>query len=415
MHIKATINSHKKVIENYSFMTILKFLDGFFYLLVFPYLMSTIGKDGYGVYVFAMSIVSYCVTFVSFGFDMPSVKAIVENKDNLSLQSHIVSAVITAKTYLLIAIISIFTIALFSIPILKNNWPVFLCCVINILPSLLLQSWFFQGIQKMKVVTVVQFLTKLLSIVFIFLLVKTSDDVWLFALISSCAALLGGILAYAMMWREGVRFKWASMTHVKIVMKDGFSFFLTSIANSAKWQLNPILLGAFFTMGDVAIYDLAYKIVQIPILFLSNISNALFPKVMQNYKNEYVKKCINANAILSIFAIVVILLLGKYMIALLGGEQMADAYYFLIPFSLVIFPWIVVNAYQYFVFVPNKLYYIITKNQVIALVVHVVICVLFLVFFKNMYTVAIAMAISAMFEFAYSTTVIKKRKLLVNK
>ena len=70
--IKVLFNNNKIVIENYFFMTFLQVLNSLFYLIIYPYLIRTLGVENYGLYVFATSISMYFVTFVAFGFEMPA-------------------------------------------------------------------------------------------------------------------------------------------------------------------------------------------------------------------------------------------------------------------------------------------------------------------------------------------------------
>jgi PST family polysaccharide transporter len=264
----------------------------------------------------------------------------------------------------------------------------------------------------MGVVTVIQLITKLFSLIFIFSFVKTKDDVWLFALISSCATLLSGILAFVMTLREGIRIRWIPFEDIKSAFRDALPFFFSSVTATVKWQTNAIVLGIFFTMNDVALYDLAYKIISIPVTLLTSISGALFPKVVKDYSIPYVRKLIKLNVLLAVGAIILTVVAGKYVVTILGGEQMIESYYFVVLLSVIIFSWITGMAYVNFLFIPNKLYYVVTKNQLVALISYCIACFSIIVIFKSIYAVVIAMVISGITELVYCNIVIKRKKLL---
>ena len=59
--------NNSKVAENYVFMTILQVLNVCFYLLIYPFLIRVLGTESYGLYAFALAIVTLFVYFVSFG------------------------------------------------------------------------------------------------------------------------------------------------------------------------------------------------------------------------------------------------------------------------------------------------------------------------------------------------------------
>jgi len=411
--IKAIIKDHILVIENYFFMTILQFLNMFFYFIIFPYLIRTIGKEGYGLYVFALSIITFFIAFIDFGFAFPGVKAIAENQNDKNTQSKTVSSVIAAKTVLFLIAMPVFIFLVYIIPFLRTNWWIFALCFIQVPAAILFQSWFFQGIQKMKYATMVQFIVKLISLIFIFCFVKTEDDLWRFVLITSCTVLLGGIMGFLMTIKEGIKIIRVSPVEVRSTYKEATPFFFSIVTGTIKQQANAIILGACFSMGSVAIYDLAYKMITVPITLLSSLSGALFPKVVKDYSIQYVKKLIRFNFLLGLLAIVTVVSLGKYIILFLGGEQMLSAYPFAIILSITILSWIVVGAYINFLFVPKKLYYIVTKNQLVAFISYFAVCLPIIFVFKSVFAVAVAMAVSGICELIYCNIIIKRFRLFL--
>jgi PST family polysaccharide transporter len=398
--------------ENYFFMTVLQFLNAFFYFFIFPFLIKTLGREGYGVYVFSLSIVAYCGSVINFGFASPGVKVVAENQSNKQIQSVAISSVVISQICIFLIITPVFAGVVYLFPVLRENSLIIAICYTQIIAQILFQSWFFQGIQKMRIVTLIQLITKLFSLIFIFSFIKTSNDVWLFALISSCATLLGGTIAFMMAYREGIRVQWVSFVKIKSTFRDALPFFFSNLTATIKWQTNATVLGIFFTMNDVAMYDLAYKIISIPTTLLNSISGALFPKVIKEYRTIYVKKLIKFNALLAIGALIVTVAFGKCAVILLGGEQMMESYYFVVILSIIIFSWILVIAYINFLFIPNKLYYVVTKNQLVALISYCIVCFSIIIAFNSIYAVVIAMVVSGIAELIYCNIVIKQKKLM---
>ena len=88
--IKQLFRNNMKVVENYFFSTILQMISSLFGILIYPYLIRSLGADSYGLYVFAFSVTTYFISFISFGFNFPAIKAIAQNKDNLHVKSTII-------------------------------------------------------------------------------------------------------------------------------------------------------------------------------------------------------------------------------------------------------------------------------------------------------------------------------------
>jgi PST family polysaccharide transporter len=91
-------------------MTVIKFLNSFFYLLIYPFLIGNLGAENYGLFIFATSTATYFQAFISFGFDFPAVKQVALEPDNINAKSDIVSSVLSAKIFLFFISIVIFSI-----------------------------------------------------------------------------------------------------------------------------------------------------------------------------------------------------------------------------------------------------------------------------------------------------------------
>ena len=60
-------------------------------LLSYPYLIRVLGKETYGIIIFAQAIVGYFVILIGFGFNISATKEISINRDDKKKVSEIVS------------------------------------------------------------------------------------------------------------------------------------------------------------------------------------------------------------------------------------------------------------------------------------------------------------------------------------
>lgn len=410
---KELVRNNKKIIENYFFMTILQILNSFFYLLIYPYLIRALGGERYGLFIFATSISTYFIFFVNFGFDFPATKAIVENINDSEAVEDILSCVFTSKMYLFVFSILIFGCILFLIPILRENFEIFLLCFAPVFSFVIFPQWYFQAIQKMKIVTYIQLGIKILSLPLIFLLIKGKDDLILYSLIVSFTTIIGAVIAFLIV-RLGhkLKIKFVNYSRIKPWFKDAFPFFLSTSAGVIKEQSITIIIGAFFGMKEVAIYDLASKIIIVPRTIFMSVNAAIFPKIISNVVNSTIKKIINIEIFISLAVIFLIVVFGDFIVNVLGGKEMGQAYYLAIFLSVTVMSWLVVGAYISFVFIPNKKYYFVSKNQVVALVSFFLFTLIGLFVYKSILVFGIALALSGLTEIIYCKFLTKKFKLL---
>ncbi|MCL2597358.1 MAG: oligosaccharide flippase family protein [Paludibacter sp.] len=411
-NITGALRNNKEVIENYFFMTVLQIFNSFFYLIIYPYLIRTLGTKGYGLYVFAISIVTFFIYFINFGFDMTGVKAIANNVNDRQKKEDVLSCIFTFKMYLELISVLVFTLIVFSVSSLRANYVIFLICFVQTFTNILFPQWYFQGIQRMKTVTFVQIGFKLFSLPFIFLLIRKPADIWLFAVILSLTNIFGGIVSmFIIRFYDKLKIHWVAVSDLKVWYHDSVPFFLSNFAGTLKEQSVIVLIGSFLGMSDVAIYDLANKIILVPRTIFASINGAIFPKIITNIKKETVKKIIKYEVLLSLCAIGCVILFGRWAVILLGGIEMVSAYPVAIILSITILSWLVVGAYIYFIFVPKNKYFFVTKNQLWALASFLVFSVVGLFFVRSAYVLASALMFSGIFEIVYCNILIKKNRL----
>lgn len=407
---KFIVLKNKKVVENYFFMTILQILNSLFYLLIYPYLIRTLGAESYGLYVFAFSVSVYFVSLVQFGFDTPALKAISLNPDDKKEHSLVISSVLFSKLLLFFGASIILLALIVTLPFLKNNFWLFIICFFQVFSTILFPTWYFQGIQKMKVVTYIQLSLKILSLPFIYLFVKHPEDVEVFAGITIGTGVIGGVIAMLIIrFHNLIHIRFVPTNLIRQNFKEGFSFFLSTGMNTVKQQAATILLGSFFTMTDVALYDLAMKVYSVPTVLISSINSALFPKMI-NAKLSTVKNVIKIENLIGVLIILFLIVFGKKIIEFMGGIELIGAYPILIILSFSVFTILTVGAIFNFVFIPRGLYKYIAINQFIALIGFALFTIVGLYFFINSLVLPLAFAFAAIVEFSYSYYLFYKYK-----
>lgn len=412
-NVRNKISNNTKVIENYFFMTALQIINSLFGILIYPYLIRVLGAESYGLYVFALSVTSYFIGFISFGFSFPAVKAIVENKENLLAKNQIVSSIFTAKFYLSLLSILVFTALIFTISIMRENWIIFSICFTQIIAEVLFPVWYFQGVQKMKIVTYIQLGFRILSLPFIFIFIKTSSDCWIYVLIASLSVISGSFTSIIFLRKtERIKYKLVSFNTLKNYFVDAMPFFWSSTTGTIKQESVTIIIGAFFGMRDVAIYDLANKIILLPRMLTMSINGALFPKMIENIQKSVVKKVIKWETLIGIAVIAGVVIFGRWIILLLGGSLMLDSYPLAIVLSVTVLVWLVVGSYISFIFVPNNRYYFVTQNQFVAFGTFFLFCIPGVLIYHNIFVVVIALSLSGLCEIIYCNYLINKNKLL---
>jgi len=265
----------------------------------------------------------------------------------------------------------------------------------------------------MAIVTYFQLFFRIASLPFIFFFVKSSEDTIIYSLIATLSILLPAIgLNMYLIYMEKIKIHIIKPSQLKSYFSDALPFFWTSATSTLKLESVTVIIGTFFGMHDVALYDLANKIIVIPRMLTQSINAAIFPKIINNTKSEVVKKIVRTETYLGIIIVILIAIFGYWLTLFLGGQTMTEAYPLAIILSFTIIAWLVVGSYINFVFIPQKKYYFVTQNQLIALFSFIAIAVPATILTKNISALIISLSLSGFFEIAYCKYLIAKHKML---
>ena len=407
--LKKTFVNNKKVVENYFFMTLLLVLNSFFGLLIYPYIIRTLGAEAYGTYIFASTVVNYFICFIGFGFDMYGVRLIAENPFSIKAKSKVLSIIFTTKLYLEAISVIFALVAVFIFPILRAYFWVYIVCFATTLLNIFFPIWYFQGMQKMRVVSYIQLLFKLLSLPFIFIWVKNPDDLLLFTIIMTSSSLLGAFYAFVhLLVFEKLKITLVSIKDSLVYLKESQYFFYTNFLNMMKIQTINLIIGTRYTMTDLALYDLASKIVSIPLMLISNINNALFPKVVSNFNSILIRKILLIERIIGVLAILSVVVLGKIIIQILAGEEMLGAYWIAVILSFTIFAFLQTSCYIGLILIPNRKDSYVLKDLILSFSTLFIFTLLGMLFSKSILVLPIAFSLAGLAELLYLRNVSKK-------
>lgn len=411
--MKNKMLNNTKVVENYFFMTLLQVLSSILGIVIYPYLIRLLGAETYGNYVFAIAIISYFTGIIAFGFQLPGLKLITQNIYENKNKGEIVSGILSAKFYLTILCSIIFFLLLFIFTDLYEKRLLLIIVYTQIIAELFNPTWYFQAVQKMKIVTYYQLFFRFISLPLIFIFVRTANDLYIFALISSTTVVLPALLLiHYLIFLEKIKIRLVSFSKTRIYFKEALPLFVSSFLGTIKQESVTVLIGIYFGMKDVALYDLANKIIIFPRMLLNNINVAIFPKMNENLTSEKIKKTIRYEWIIGILMMTAVTLFGYPLVLLLGGPSMTDAYLLAVILSFTILVWLVVGSYIYFIFIPKGLNYYVTLNQGVALISFFLFVFPAFFFFKSIIAVVIALSLSGLAEIIYCRITVKKNSIL---
>jgi PST family polysaccharide transporter len=246
--------------------------------MTFPYLARVLGPSGWGSVVFAQAIGSVIAIFVEYGFDLSASRETSRHRQEPGRLSELISGVLGAKFVLAAlcvcgAIISrrythhiAPSLALFWS---STIWGV--CQGINML-------WYFQGLERMRLASVLEIGGKVVATLSIFVLVHNPDDGWKVMAAQCVGCVVAHGVTVVLAYRE-VGFAWPTFSSVGRALRLGWSMFLFRAAQGLTGSLNGLVLGFVAPMAALGQYAGAERISRIFQQGLWPVNQALYPKL----------------------------------------------------------------------------------------------------------------------------------------
>jgi O-antigen/teichoic acid export membrane protein len=316
----------KSLLHNFSYLSVLYAFNLLIPLFTYPYLIRVLGKETYGLVIYAQAIINYFAILVSFGFNISATKEISIHRENKEKLSEIVSSVLIIKAYLFIISLVSLAIFLFFIPQSKGNEALFLLSMTACLNEVLFPIWYFQGIEKMKYWTQITVVSRLIFLIFIFLLIHSPNDYLYVPIIYGIGYLISGSMSlYIIFYKHKIKFQLQSFSSLKLYFKNSVSLFISDISANLYSSTNKIIIGSFLGLGEVAYYDIAEKITTLFKLPQVIINQTVFSKISKEKNIKFIKRVFNSSIFLNILLIFIVILFSKNIIIILGGASMLPA------------------------------------------------------------------------------------------
>lgn len=412
-HIKTRLSNNTKVVENYFFMTSLQLISSAFGILIYPYLIRTLSSETYGQYAFLFAIVAYFIDLTGFGFNLTGMKLITDHLYDSKQKSTILSGIFSAKMYLALLSVCILLPLTLLVPKLQEHRLLLAVLFTQVIAEIAYPQWYFRAIEKMKIVTWYQLFFRIASVPFIFFLVKSPADLLNYAIITTLSVVTPAILLlHHLIKKEQLQLRVVSPQQTFVFVREAFPVFISSFVETVKQESTTLVIGLMLGMREVAIFDLAKKIIMVPRMLLANINVAIFPKLRKNPSGKNIRKIIRYEWFTGLAAVIIVAALGYPAIYLLGGENMLGAYPVSILMSTTLLSWLITGAYIYHVFIPNKQNYLITLNQVTSFLSFGILLIPGILLLPGIYAIVCPLVLSSIAEIVFSGTVIRWKRLL---
>lgn len=303
----------RTLVANFGYLSLLQVASYVFPLITMPYLARVIGAEGFGKIAFAAAIMVWFQTIADWGFCYTATRDVAKNRDDKEKVSEIFSNVLWARILLMFVSFVVLSVCVLIIPKLRENADVIMISFLMIPGHIMFPDWFFQAMERMKYITILNIVSKTLFTVAIFLFIKERQDYILQPLFTSLGFVISGIIAmYYILVKWKVRLRISSFKTVLRTIKSSTDVFINNLIPNLYNAFSIVLLG--FIGGNVAngLYDAGVKFTNIVQQFLLILSRTFFPFLSRRIDKHSIYARLNISS--SILLAVVLWLLAPVLV-----------------------------------------------------------------------------------------------------
>jgi len=279
-----------KSLQNFIFLAIIQASNVLISLISMPLLIQALGLTNFGLVNLALSIMILANIMVDFGYSLSAPRLVaIKSQDNNAL-SKLLSEIILSKMMLAIVGSIFLLISIYVFDMFEFYAKILAFSLLIVISEALFPLWFFQGLQKMKLVSIANIFSKLLFLMAIVLFIKTPQHAhWVNFLLGGTAFLINiALLIYIHLFLNIKIFK-PRFKELFYSLKENLLLFLANITSHFSVHGGSIVLSFFSNAVILGMFVLAEKISFVLRMFPAMVIQAVYPNASRLYQVDIQK------------------------------------------------------------------------------------------------------------------------------
>ncbi|UFS69768.1 oligosaccharide flippase family protein [Geomonas sp. RF6] len=295
-------------------------------LVTLPYLVRVLGAEKFGLLMFSQSFVTYLGILVDYGFNLSATREISINRENRAKVTEIFSAVMTIKMCLLVLSFVILCATVFGFERFRHEWEVYFLSFTLVVGQALFPVWYFQGMEKMKFMTLLNIFAKVFFTVMIFVCVRREGDYLIVPLLNGLGFIISGLGSlWLVMKKMGQRFTFCAPAVLKSHLRESSEYFFSRISVSAYTSSNVFFLGLITSHTMVGYYAIAEKIYNALQQGYQPIVQSLYPYIAKQRNIRLFKKLFAYANFFNFLLVGLLFLSAARVIRIVSGHSIVES------------------------------------------------------------------------------------------
>ncbi len=262
--------------NNFLYNAVSKYLLLLIPFVTTPYISRILGADGIGQYSYLYSIVSYFVLFAVLGIQDYGQREIAMVQYDSFKRNQIFWELTVLRSLITTIVLLIYFI---FIQFHSQDKIFYYILSFNIVANFFDFTWFFQGMELFKITVLRNVVIKFGTLILIFALIKTKQDLLLYFFLMSFSVLIGN-LSYILSLRHLIKRPQIECKNLLYHLKKTIVYFIPTIAVSIYQILDKTMLGLLTgNMFESGYYEQANKMIQMILTLIYSLNTVMISRV----------------------------------------------------------------------------------------------------------------------------------------
>ena len=300
----ANTEDKKRLLSNFFSLSVLQIFTYVLPLLTLPYLVRVLGAEKFGLVMFAQAFIIFFNILVDYGFNLSATREISVNRESKEKLTEIFSSVMSIKFVLIGISFAILSLVILLFEKFSNNNDLYYLTFLWVIGQALFPVWYFQGLEKMKYITIVNITSKLIFTIAIFIFIQDESDYILVPVLNGLGFIIGGLLSLRIVCKDFKQeFKIQSFEVLTFYFKDSSQFFLSRLSSVGYSNINTFLAGILLSPVFVTYYYLADKAVSVILALFTPIVQTVYPYLAKKFNFIFLVKLLSILMIVSLVVV----------------------------------------------------------------------------------------------------------------
>ncbi|ERM82161.1 hypothetical protein P872_08300 [Rhodonellum psychrophilum GCM71 = DSM 17998] len=333
-----------KSIQNFAFLVTIQASNILISLISMPLLIQSIGVDQFGLVNLALSVIILANIVVDYGYSLSAPRAVALQSNDKEALSHIFSNIISSKMLLASLTSVVILISVFVFNLFQGYQTILILSMLILFSEAALPLWFFQGLEKMKLVSITNIFSKLLFLMGIVLFIQSPEQSkWVNFIFGGSALVINLCLLLYIHYELEIKLFKPRLKALVISFKENIFLFLSNLTSHFSVNGGLIILSFFSNAETLGMFSLAEKISFVLRMFPALVIQSIYPNASKLYQNDrpgfyrYLRKIYYTAIILSVIISMMTFLLAPFIVKVMTKQYLEESILYLKILSFIPF------------------------------------------------------------------------------